>query len=82
MNNKQIQALKEEVERLQKLLKVSGKIEIFEVVAIADSAFQQHSDAERQCGVARVAECGHIKELVSLVVNFVLFKDVSEGMCT
>jgi hypothetical protein len=36
MNNKQIQALKEEVERLQKLLKVSGKIEIFEVVAIAE----------------------------------------------
>lgn len=36
MNNKQIQALTEEVERLQKLLKVSGKIQIFEVVAIAE----------------------------------------------
>lgn len=36
MNNKQMQALTEEIERLQKLLKVSGKIEIFEVVAIAE----------------------------------------------
>ena len=36
MNNKQIQALKEEIERLQKLLTVCGKIEIFEVVAIAE----------------------------------------------
>ena len=36
MNNKQIQALTEEIERLQKLLKVSGKIDIFEVVAIAE----------------------------------------------
>ena len=36
MNNKQIEALQQEIERLQKLLKVSGKIEIFEVVAIAE----------------------------------------------
>ena len=36
MNNKQIQALTEEIDRLQKLLKVSGKIQIYEVTAIAE----------------------------------------------
>jgi len=36
MNNKQIQALRQEIDRLQKLLKVSEKIEIYEVVAIAE----------------------------------------------
>ena len=36
MTNRQIKALKEECNRLLKLLNVVGNIEIFEVVAIAE----------------------------------------------